>query len=214
VPGAQPTVQRGSSARRRRLVAALLAASVAMAVLGNAFTPALLRLSPKLLLAVQSSYAQMGLAAPLLDPAVFIALAATRRWLGELVAFCAGRVLGPPALERLTRRTGRLPELPARLRARRSLLRDALVVVVPHPLLSALFGMSEMPARRFVGLKLLGSLLSVTLLWSLAAVAAVPLATAAAFVDTNAALLTAAAVALLAVWWLWQRRAQEAPRGD
>ncbi len=199
-----------ASPRARRLVLLALGLSVAAAVAGGAFLPLLLRRSPTLLLAVQSSYAQMALASLRLDPVTFVAVAALRRWLGEVIAFLGGRVLGPDVLRWYQRRSGPPPQLPAMLSAPRSPLRDVLVVLVPHPLLGALFGLGGMSTNRYLVLKLVGSVLTVAAFRALAGVAAVPLAAAADLLDANVPVLTVlGAVAVGA--WLWHRASR---RGD
>jgi len=188
------------------LVGLALAASVAAAVVGNAFLPLLLRISPVLLLVVQSSYAQMGLAVARLDPVTFVLVAALRRWIGEVIAFAGGKVLGAEALRWYGQRSGRQVPLPTWEGRGARLLRDAVVLVVPQPLLSAAVGVSGMPWLRFVVLKLLGSLASVTLLWWAATALALPLAALADLVEANALGLTVVAIVGTAGWLVWQRR--------
>jgi membrane protein DedA with SNARE-associated domain len=194
-----------TSPRLRRAVLGLLGLSVAAGVVGNVFMPLLLRRSPVLLLAIQSSYAQMGLASSRLDPVTFIAVAALRRWIGEVVAFAGGRVLGTQVLDWYQRRGGRRWRPPEALHTTWAPARDLAVVLLPHPLLSAFLGTAGMPPRRFVVLKLLGSVLTVALFWSLAGVAAVPLTTAADFVEGNARRLTLVAAGVGVIWLAWQR---------
>lgn len=184
----------------------LLGASVLAAVIGNALTPLLLRESPVLLLAVQSSYAQMGLASPRVDPVTFVAVAATRRWIGEVIAFAGGRVLGPGVLDWYRRRGGRELPIPEGLQRQRALVRDAVVVLVPHPLLAAFFGMAGMPPRRYVALKLVGSVLTVALFLAVADLVATPLAAAGAFLDANTRVLTIIGVLAVGLWALRERR--------
>ena len=187
------------------MVLAAIGVSVAAAVAGNALLPVLLARSPSLLLVVQSSYAQMGLASPRVDPVTFVAVAAIRRWLGEVVAFLGGRVLGADVLRWYQRRNQLDLRLPAALDGRNTVVRDLIVVALPHPLLSALFGMAGMSPRRFAALKLLGSVLTVLLFRAAAGAVDAPLTAAANFVDANVGLLTAAGVLTAAVL-LWRRR--------
>lgn len=193
------------SPRLRRLALTAIGLSVVAAVLGSVFLPVLLRQSPALLLVVQSSYAQMGLASPRLDPVTFVAVAAGRRWLGEVIAFFGGRVLGADALRWYQRRGHPDLRLPTGLDGRTTMLRDAMVVLLPHPLLAALFGVAGMPAGRYVVLKLLGSVLTVLLFRTAFRAVGAPLSTAADFVTANVALLTAVGVGTAAVL-LWRRR--------
>jgi membrane protein DedA with SNARE-associated domain len=193
----------------RRAVIGLLGLSFAAGVVGNVFMPLLLRRSPVLLLAIQSSYAQMGLAAARLDPVTFVAVAALRRWLGEVLAFAGGRVLGTQILDWYQRRGGRAWRPPEALHTTWAPARDLAVVLLPHPLLSAFFGTAGMAPRRFVILKLIGSVVTVAAFWSLAGVASVPLTTAADFVEDNARRLTLAAAGLGVLWLTWQRRRPE-----
>jgi membrane protein DedA with SNARE-associated domain len=192
--------------RRRRLVIAALGASVAASLIGNAFLPALLRRSPELLLAVQSSYQQMALASPRIDPVTFVAIAATRRWLGEVVAFLGGRVLGPDVLRWLGRRRGAPVRLPRSLAAPRAPVRDLLTVLLPHPLLAAAFGAGGMRLRRYVLLKAVSSVLTVGLLWVALGAVVGPLERVGALLDANVGVLTVVG-GVAAVLWLLRRRA-------
>lgn len=193
------------------MVVVALGLSVAAAVIGNAFLPLLLRRSPALLLAVQSSYAQMGLASPRMDPVTFVAVAALRRWVGEVIAFLAGRVLGADALRRYQRRAGGPVRLPAALAAPRSPLRDAAVVLLPHPLLAALLGAAGMPPVRYVVLKLVGSVLTVAAFRAAAGTVSTPLAAAGAFLDANVVVLTVVGAFGVAVWLARRRGAVGGP---
>lgn len=197
----------------RRTVLALLAISVVASVVGNTMTPVLFRQSPVTLLAVLSSYGQMALASARVDPVTFVVVASARRWVGELIAFAGGRVLGGEVLAWYTRRSGAAPKLPQRLNERWWLARDAVVVLVPHVALSALFGVAGMPWRRFAALKLVGSVLTVVAMWYIAGAVRLPLSVVADFVEANAVVLTVVAVAAGTTWWAWQRRASGGP-GD
>ncbi|MFO8074549.1 MAG: hypothetical protein R6T85_00310 [Egibacteraceae bacterium] len=191
--------------RAQAVVGALVALSVAAAIVGNAFTPLLLRLSPELLLVVQASYAQMALATTRLDPVTIIAIAVLRRWAGEIVAFAAGRVLGPRALAWYARRGHDPLAALEGLDERWWRVRDLVIVVVPQPLLSAVFGVLGTPVRRFVVLKGVGTLWSVTAFVLLVGVVPLPLAAVADLVEANALLLTVLAAVGLA-GWAWRRR--------
>jgi membrane protein DedA with SNARE-associated domain len=194
----------------RRLALLGLGFSVVSGVIGNAFLAVLLSRSPALLLAVQSSYAQMGLAAPRLDPTTFVVIAALRRFLGEGIMFGAGRVLGPSVIEWVTRRRGGPPpRLPAILARPRSALRDAAVVALPHPLLAALFGLSQISAARYVVLKLVGSVLTVAAFRALAEAIGGPLERAGELIDANVTVLTVVGVAGVAVWLHRSRAARK-----
>ena len=190
----------------RRLVLALLAAAVVASVVGNTMTPVLFRESPVGLLAVLSSYAQMALASARIDPVTFVIVAGTRRWIGDLIAFAGGRVLGGEVLAWYTRRSGRMLILPARLNERWWLARDAAVVLIPHVAVSALLGVAGMPWRRFAVLKLIGSVSTVVVMWYVAGVVHLPLSWAADFVEANAVMLTVVATLVGGAWWAWQRR--------
>lgn len=194
---------------RRRMVLSLLVALLGAGAVGNALTPMLLRESPALLLAVHSSYPQMGLASVRLDPVLFVAVAGLRRWVGEMVAFATGRVFGAEALAWYAdRRGGRRPPLTDRLHGPWASLRDAAALLVPHPLVSAVLGAVRMPPLRFAVLKLVGTLLWVTAVWYVSAALdkRLPLSVIADFVEANAVLLTILAVLALVGGWLWQRR--------
>lgn len=192
----------------RALVAGLLAASVAATVVGNALLPLLLRTSPVLLLVVQSSYAQMGLAIARLDPVTFVLVASLRRWAGEVIAFAGGKVLGTEALRWYGQRSGRRVPLPSWEGRGARLLRDAVVLLVPQPLLSAAVGVADMPWLRFAVLKLLGSIGSVTLLWYAVTALDLPLEEVADLVEANALALTVVAIVGTAGWLAWQRARQ------
>jgi membrane protein DedA with SNARE-associated domain len=191
---------------QRGVVLALVAVSVTAAIAGNALTPVLLRTSPVALLAVLSSYAQMGLASARVDPVTLIAVAALRRWVGETIAYAAGRVFGGEALVWDQRRSGATLRFPERLNQRWWWLRDMVVVAVPHPLLSAFFGVTRMPPARFVLLKLAGSVLTVTAFWYATQVAALPLGRAADFVEANTLVLTVVVAGAIGVWIMRSRR--------
>ena len=190
----------------RRIVLALLAVTVVASVVGNAMTPVLFRESPVGLLAVLSSYTQMALASARVDPVTFVVVASARRWIGEMIAFAGGRVLGGEVLAWYTKRSGRMLVLPERLNERWWLARDAAVVLIPHVAVSALFGVAGMPWRRFAVLKLVGSVLTVVVMWHLAGVVHLPLSWAADFVEANAVGLTVLAAVVGGAWWVWQRR--------
>ncbi len=197
-----------ATTRTQAIVAALVALSVAAAIVGNAFTPLLLRISPELLLVVQASYAQMALATTRLDPVTIIAIAVLRRWAGEVLAFAAGRVLGPRALAWYARRGHDPLAALEGVDERWWRVRDVVIVLVPQPLLSAVFGVVGTPVRRFLLLKGLGTLWSVTAFVLLVGVVPLPLAAIADLVETNALLLTIVAVVGLGGWLWWQRRAR------
>lgn len=173
---------------------------VAATAAGHAFTPLLLRESPVLLLAVLSAYPQMGLASARVDPVTFVLVAGMRRWAGEVVAFAVGRVFGEQGVARFEQRTGRRYDITSFVNSRWWGVRDALVLLVPYVLLSAAVGAARMPPRRFLVLKLLGSLGSVTVIWYLAGAAASPLALVASFVERHAVALTAAGVVAALIW--------------
>ena len=195
----------------RRTVLALLAAAVVASIVGNTMTPVLFRESPVGLLAVLSSYAQMALASARVDPLTFVVVAGARRWIGDLIAFAGGRVLGSEVLAWYTKRSGRVLVLPERLNQRWWLARDAVVVLVPHVAISALLGVAGMPWRRFAVLKLVGSVLTVMVMWYVAGVVHLPLAWVADFVEANAVVLTVLAALAGGAWWMWQRRTSNGP---
>lgn len=197
---------------QRRLVLTLLGVSLCSGVIGNALTLVLLRESPVALLVVHASYPQMALASVRLDPLTFVAVAAVRRWLGEAVFFAAGRVIGTEVLAWYAQRSGRTLRLPHRLNHRYALVRDAAVVLVPHPLVSAFFGVTGMPWLRFLVLKLVGSVLTVAAFWYGAGF--LPLEMAADFLEANAVAITVFGVVLALAWWRWQRRANGPDDGD
>lgn len=190
---------------QRRVVVALLGISLCSGVIGNALTLVLLRESPVALLAVHASYPQLALASVRLDPVTFVAVAAVRRWLGEAVFFAAGRVIGTDVLAWYARRSGKPLRLPHRLNHRYALVRDAVVVVLPHPLVSAFFGVTGMPWLRYLVLKLVGSVLTVAAMWY--AVGFLPLEVAVDFLEANAVAITVFGLVLAFAWWRWQRRA-------
>lgn len=191
---------------QRRAVAALLATSFASGAVGNALTPVLLR-EPAVLLLVHASYAQMALASARLDPVVFVLVAGLRRWIGELVFYAGGRVLGHELLVWYAARRGKPLWLPHQLNHRWWPVRDAVIVALMHPVISAFFGAVQAPWPRFVALRLVGSLLWVTALWALADAVALPLEVAADFVEANAVVITATGLLLAFGWWWWKRRA-------
>ncbi len=197
---------------QRRLVLILLGVSLCSGVIGNALTLVLLRESPVALLVVHASYPQLALASVRLDPVTFVAVAAVRRWLGEAVFFAAGRVIGTDVLAWYARRSGKPLRLPHRLNHRYALVRDAVVLLLPHPLVSAFFGVAGMPWTRFLVLKLVGSVLTVTAFWYAAGF--LPLEMAADFLEANAVAITVFGVVLALAWWRWQRRANEPDDGD
>lgn len=193
---------------QRRTVLILLGASLCAGVIGNALTLVLLRESPVALLVVHASYPQLALASVRLEPATFVAVAAVRRWLGEAVFFAAGRVIGTEVLAWYARRSGKPLRLPYRLNHRYALVRDAAVVLLPHPLLSAFFGVVGMPWARYLVLKLVGSVVTVAAFWFAAGF--LPLEVAADFLEANAVAITVFGLVLAFGWWRWQRRADTA----
>ncbi len=197
-----------ASTRTQAVVGALVALSVAAAIVGNAFTPLLLRISPELLLVIQASYAQMALATTRLDPATIIAIAVLRRWGGEVLAFTAGRVLGPRALAWYARRGHDPLAALEGIDERWWRVRDVVIVLLPQPLLSAVFGVVGTPVRRFLLLKALGTLWSVTAFVLVVRVVPLPLSAVADLVEANALLLTVVAGLGLVGWLWWRRRAQ------
>lgn len=197
---------------QRRTVLALLGASLCAGVIGNALTLVLLRESPVALLVVHASYPQLALASVRLEPATFVAVAAVRRWLGEAVFFAAGRVIGTEVLAWYARRSGKPLRLPYRLNHRYALVRDAAVVVLPHPLLSAFFGVVGMPWLRYLVLKLVGSIVTVAAF--LYAAGFLPLEMAADFLEANAVVITVFGLVLAFGWWRWQRRTNGAGPGQ
>jgi membrane protein DedA with SNARE-associated domain len=201
-----PELDRPPKRWQRRVVVGFLALSLTASVIGNTLTPVLLRESPLLLLGIQSSYAQMALASVRVEALTFVLLAGFRRWAGDLIAFSAGRVLGVEVLDWYRRRSGSKVRLPTQLNDRWWWARDAAVVLIPHSLFSAFFGVVKMPIRRFVILKGIGSFLVVTVMWYLMRVAGLPVDTATTFVETNAVVLTVGAVSVGGGWWLWQQR--------
>lgn len=203
--GEEATGAGGHAPWQRAAAVGLVVASVAASLIGSVFLPVLLRTSPAGLLAVLSSYPQMALARPRIDPVTFIAVASLRRWAGEVAAFTAGRVLGEDALRWFTRRSSTSVRMPEGVDTRWRLVRDAVVVVVPSPWVGALLGLSGIGWKRYALLKLIGSVASVAVIWWLAGAADGPLDTAAGAVEANALTLTGA-LALLAVVWLWAQR--------
>ncbi len=197
-----------ASTRTQAVVGALVALSVAAAIVGNAFTPLLLRISPELLLVIQASYAQMALATTRLDPVTIIAIAVLRRWGGEVLAFTAGRVLGPRALAWYARRGHDPLAALEGIDERWWRVRDVVIVLLPQPLLSAVFGVVGTPVRRFLLLKALGTLWSVTAFVLVVRVVPLPLSAVADLVEANALLLTVVAGLGLVGWLWWRRRAQ------
>lgn len=195
----------------RRAVVALLALSFAAGAIGNALTPVLLRESPATLLTVHASYPQMALASARLDPVTFVAVAAVRRWIGELVFFAGGRVLGAELLAWYARRRDKPLALPHRLNHRYAVVRDAMVVVLPHPLVAAFFGAVGMPWARYAALKLAGSVVTVIALWRAAGLMRLPLSVAADFVEANAVAITVLGLLGAGALWWWRRRVS---RGD
>lgn len=187
---------------------ALLAASLCAGVVGNALTLVLLRESPVALLVVHASYPQLALASVRLDPVVFVAVAGVRRWLGEAVFFAGGRVIGTEVLAWHARRSGKPLRMPSRLNHRYALVRDAVVVLLPHPLLSAFFGVVGMPWLRYLALKLVGSVVTVAAFWYAAGF--LPLEIAADFLEANAVAITLIGLVAAFAWWRWQRRADPA----
>lgn len=199
---------------QRRTVVALLAASLCAGVVGNALTLVLLRESPVALLVVHASYLQMGLASVRLDPVTFVAVAAVRRWLGEAVFFAAGRVIGTEVLAWYARRSGKSLRMPYRLNHRYALVRDAVVVVLPNPLLSAFFGVVGMPWVRYLVLKLVGSVLTVAALFYVTGFVQLPLEVAVDFLEANAVAITIIGAVAAFGWWWWQRHAEPPDDGD
>lgn len=217
-PGPSGTVAATPRTSVQAVVLLLLVLSLAAGIVGNAFLPALLRTSPKLLLVVQSSYAQMALATTRLDPVTLLVIAALRRWIGESLAFAAGRVLGPRALSHLRGLSSRPLRLP-RFEGRSWILRDVLIVVFPQPVLSAVFGILPTPTRRFLLLKLLGSFLTVAAYLAVLAAVPLPLAAVADVMEANVAVLSMFGVLGVAGWLWWRhrsapRRAPGAGEGD
>jgi MYXO-CTERM domain-containing protein len=215
--GCRPSVtvvHAARSAWSRRAVIALLAASFTAGAVGNALTPMLLRESPATLLTVHASYPQMGLASARLDPVTFVAVAAVRRWLGELVFFAGGRVLGGELLAWYAQRRGKSLALPHRLNHRYAVVRDAVVVLLPHPLVAAFFGAVGMPGLRYTALKLVGSVVTVLVLWRVAGVVRLPLSVAADFVEANAVAITALGLLGAGALWWWRRRTKRGGAAD
>lgn len=193
---------------QRRIVVALLAASFAAGAVGNALTPVLLRESPIALLAVHASYAQMALTSARIDPVTFVALVALRRFVGELVFFAGGRVLGAELLAWYADRRGKPLRLPNQLNHRWWPVRDAAIVALPNPAVSAFFGAVRVPWWRFTVLKLVGSVVTVAAMRSvLDNVRGVE--KIADFVEANAVVITVIGLLAAFGWWRWQRRTRD-----
>lgn len=206
-----PVRQAGRAAHVTVIV--LLTASIAVGIVANVFLPVLLRDSPVLMLALQSSYPQMALASARLEPEVLIAVATARRWVGEVIAYAAGRVLGADALAWFARRRQRTIHLPTEVSAGWRWVRDLVVLVVSHPIVSASAGVLGMPWLRFAVLRLVGGTVWVAAVWYLAGELSVPLSALATAIETNARVLTAVAV-LATAGWLWWRRSQRKARAS
>lgn len=201
--GAGGTAARVTVPWQVRAVGAALSLMVLATVVGTAFAPTLLRWSPVVLLIIQPAYAQMGLALSRVDPVVFVVVAASRRWLGEVVMFAAARVLGPEVSKRLGRRPVRLP---ASWDERGWWARDLVAVAVSNPLVSAALGLTRMGWVRFVVLKAVGSVLWVLVVrWAFGRIGTTAEA-ATTFVESNARVLTVVTIAAVGLWWVVSRR--------
>lgn len=211
----------GEGGRARAVVVALIGVSVALAVVGNALTPLLLRVAPVGLLALQASYPQMALTSGRIDPVVFVLVAGVRRWAGEVVAFLGARVLGPAVMARLGGRRAAGMRIPTAVRLGGPTGQALLALAVPHPFASVALGLTSMPVARFLVLKLIGSLASVVVIRWLAVAASSPLDALADAVGGNALPLTLVTATLVLGSLLWRRRASsdaapdaEDPRDD
>lgn len=184
--GGAPGADRVLDPERQRVVRLclwILAVLGGGSMLGVAFSLYLVNHFPLLLIALSPLGRHLVLVAPVVDPAAFLAVLATRRLAFYLTCFHLGRALGPlgiPWIEARAARLGVFVRWLERLFARASHL---VVLVMSGPTVSALAGIAGMRPLVFSALATASLLLRGVLLLGFAAWIAEYLAIARAWID-------------------------------
>lgn len=206
---ARPSLS-GDAQRRVRQCLIALGALSAASILGVAFSPYLVTHWPLLLVALSPLGRHLVLVAPVVDPAVFVALVVGRRLLFYLACFELGRALGPwaiPWIEARAARFGRFVRLVEGLFARAP---RTVVLVLAGPTVSALAGVSAMRSRVFIPLATLNLAVRALAVLGFAAWVRVYIEMALAWIEAYWVPATAVTVAAVVLFRARRRRPSQA----
>lgn len=208
-PGATPPLD-GDAQRIARLAGGALAILGGASLVGASFWLYLVNHAPLLLVVLSPIGRHLVLAAPQVDPVVFVLAVTARRMLFYVASFYLGRSLGPAGvlwIEARAHRFGRLVRWLERLFARWG---RAVVLLAASPTTSALAGISGMSVRTFILLAVPSLLVRLTVLVFLAEWLEAPIRTLLAWID---AYWVEGTVVMLVLVGGWQLRAlRRAPR--
>lgn len=175
------------------------------AALGNALAPALVDDHPAVLLGLNATTRHLLLTSTSLAVVPWAIIGLARRLVEDPFLYFIGRWHGDAAIAWVDRKAGggRWLDL---VRRRFRVLGYPLVALAPGGVVCLLAGASGMGPVTFLVLNVVGTLATLAALRAFGAEAAAPIDAIVAYAGDNAVPLTAATVALTAVW-VWRRRA-------
>ena len=197
--------ERGPHRRRLVAVSAALAVIATSAVLGNALAPTLLVSHPLLLLALNATTRHLVLTSTSVDAVPYLVVGLGRRLLEDPLLFLLGRWYGDDAVNWVDEKVGGGRYLRA-VQRNFHWVGWLLVAMFPGGVVCVLAGASRMPTVVFLVLNVVGTVVTIVLLRRFGDAFAQPIEAVVDFVGANVVVLTAASVALSAVYVLRRRR--------
>jgi membrane protein DedA with SNARE-associated domain len=200
----------GDAQRIARLAGGTLAVLGAGSIAGMTFGFWLVNHAPLALVLLSPIGRHLVLAAPLLDPRVFVVAVTVRRMLFYLASFYLGRSLGPPGLlwiEARAHHFGRFVRWLERIFTRWG---RAVILVGAGPTTSALAGIAGMSVRTFTLLAVPSLVVRLIAIVYLAEWLEEPIRAALAWIDAHWVEGTIAMAVLIGAWQL--RTLRRAPR--
>jgi membrane protein DedA with SNARE-associated domain len=211
VPGADGAVPLSGDAQRiARLAGGALAVLGSGSLVGVSFSLWLVNHAPLALVLLSPIGRHLVLAAPLLDPVVFVVAVTARRMLFYLASFYLGQALGPPGvlwIEARAHRFGRFVRWLERIFARWG---RAVILLAVGPTTSALAGISGMSVRTFTLLAVPSLVARLTAIVLVADWLEAPIRALLEWIEDHWVEGTAVMIALVGGWQLYTWR--RAPR--
>lgn len=202
------TTARDPARLSRRNLTLLLVPVVVLTVaatVANALAPTLLADHPLLLLALAPIFRYMVATATQIDPVPFFTVALVAKFATDPIMYLLGWHYGDAAVRWIERKAG-AGEYVRTLERWFTKARYPVVFVAPNRLVCVLAGATRMPFRAFAAVNVIGTLVTITVAWSLSDALSGPIDAFIRFIDRYQGWFTAATITAVVASVTLQRR--------